>query len=170
MLNTTDETTLRSDFVTAMRNVANSVTIVATDGPAGRYGATVSSFCSVSADPPTVLVCLNIEAKTAHAVRSNGNFCVNVLPAGEVDAAKRFAGLTSIEEDNRFEDGNWSIQNGDAPSLHGTTAFRCTVEEIIEATSHLIFTGRVQTVQHGTANPLIYLDGEFCKTIPSENA
>jgi flavin reductase (DIM6/NTAB) family NADH-FMN oxidoreductase RutF len=49
-------TVARDPFIRAMRGVANSVAIVTTDGVAGRHGATVSAFCSVSADPPSVLV------------------------------------------------------------------------------------------------------------------
>lgn len=42
----------REECIEALRDVASSVSVVATDGAAGRHGATVSAFCSVSADPP----------------------------------------------------------------------------------------------------------------------
>jgi flavin reductase (DIM6/NTAB) family NADH-FMN oxidoreductase RutF len=50
-----------------MRRVASSVTVVTTDGAAGRFGTTVSAFSSVSADPPTVLVCLFAQSRIAKA-------------------------------------------------------------------------------------------------------
>ena len=84
----------RADFVAAMRGVANSVTIVTTDGPAGRCGATVSAFASVSADPPMVLVCLHAQSTIAALAQENGVFCVNVLPEGAGELAVRFAGAT----------------------------------------------------------------------------
>ena len=58
----------RTAFIHAMRGVAASVTVVTTNGKAGRRGATVSAFCSVSADPPTILVCLNKSSGIADAV------------------------------------------------------------------------------------------------------
>ena len=53
----------RDNFLQAMRRVASSVTVVTTDGPHGRHGATVSAFCSVSADPPSVLICLRADSR-----------------------------------------------------------------------------------------------------------
>ncbi|MEM7215402.1 MAG: flavin reductase family protein [Pseudomonadota bacterium] len=164
MLEKTDDLNLREEYVGAMRNVANSVTVVTTNGPAGRFGATVSSFCSVSADPPTVLACLNLEGQTAHAIRSNGNFCVNVLPETETETAKLFAGMLEIAESDRFNKHVWIEENNNAPWLEGITAFSCSVAEVIEATSHLIFIGKVNTVMQGNKRPLLYLDQKFCKT------
>ena len=169
VLEKTSELNLREDFVTAMRNVANSVTVVTTDGRAGRFGATVSSFCSVSADPPTVLVCLNLDGQTAHAVRENKSFCVNVLPEGQAETAMLFAGLKGNADDDRFIDNNWTQAIGTSPCLNGVTAFSCSVVETVKATSHLIFIGTVNAVQQGAKEPLIYLNGQFCKTLPAKN-
>ena len=43
-------TDLRQDFLDGMSFVAATVNVVATDGPAGRVGTTVSAMSSVSAD------------------------------------------------------------------------------------------------------------------------
>ncbi|GEB48536.1 flavin reductase family protein [Streptomyces cacaoi] len=45
-----------------MGNAATGVTVVTTDGPHGRYGQTVSAMCSVSADPPALLVCVTVRS------------------------------------------------------------------------------------------------------------
>src|SRR6056297_3656043 len=84
--------THRQNFIDAMRQVASTVTVVTTDGPAGQAGATVSAFSSLSADPPSVLVCLKDDSRIAKAVRENGVFCVNVLPEDAVKTAQSFAG------------------------------------------------------------------------------
>ncbi|MGI9350604.1 MAG: flavin reductase family protein [Rhizobiaceae bacterium] len=162
MLEKSKELTLRSAYVDAMSYVANSVTVVTTDGTAGRHGATVSSFCSVSADPPTVLVCLNNDGHTAYAVRENGSFCVNVLPETESGTAKLFAGIGVDESVDRFSGATW-YQGDSGPLLADVTAFSCDVVEAIQATSHLIFIGKVKSVQRGNEKPLIYLDRQFCK-------
>jgi flavin reductase len=93
----------RKNFVRAMRSVANSVAVVTTDGPAGRHGATVTAFCSVSADPPSVLVCLRIESRIAQAVTRNSMFCVNVLKDSASNIADRFAGRSDATSMDRFE-------------------------------------------------------------------
>ena len=82
----------RTAFIHAMRGVAASVTVVTTNGKAGQRGATVSAFCSVSADPPTILVCLNKSSGIADAVAENGLFNVNILRNDQAMIARRFAG------------------------------------------------------------------------------
>ena len=82
----------RDAFLAAMRQVAATVTVVTTDGLAGRAGATVSAFSSLSADPPSVLVCLRTDSRIARAVIENGAFCVNVLAEDAVEVARAFAG------------------------------------------------------------------------------
>ena len=70
---------LRSTFLTAMARTAAAVAVVTTDGQAGRFGQTVSAATSVTADPPTLLVCLFRKTSVAEAVQANGCFAVNVL-------------------------------------------------------------------------------------------
>ena len=99
---TSADTVSRDAFITTMRQVAASVAVVTTDGPAGRYGATVSTFCSVSADPPTVLICLSAERRIAKAVRDNQYFCVNLLSQNHIAIANRFAGMDDARVSDRF--------------------------------------------------------------------
>ena len=82
-------TSPRDAFITAMRQVAATVTVVTTDGPAGQSGATVSAFTSLSADPPSVLVCLKADSRIAKAVRDNGVFCVNILPVRQLQHLRK---------------------------------------------------------------------------------
>ena len=49
----------RESFIAAMRCAASTVTVVTTAGDAGRCGVTVSAMSSISADPPSVLICVN---------------------------------------------------------------------------------------------------------------
>lgn len=154
----------RTDFLAAMRNVANSVTIVTTDGLAGKNGATVSSFCSVSADPPTLLVCLNRTGSTSHSIRENGQFCVNVLSETQTEIAIQFASHDA-DKISLFKDERWTTGNGTSPSLRLATSFFCAINEIVEATSHDIIIGAVRSVSIGAHNPLVYLDQRYRKVI-----
>lgn len=148
-------TAARADFITAMRRVANSVTIVTTDGPVGRRGATVSAFASVSADPPMVLVCLHGQSTIAAKIRGNGVFCVNVLPEGAGEMAVRFSGATETP----WEGVEYAGPG--APRLAGATTFSARVISMTDAGSHVIVTGAVEASATEGARPLIYLDGAF---------
>lgn len=162
MQSTTDnDDALREDFLSGMRFVANSVTVVTTDGSAGISGATVSAFSSVSADPPTVLVCLSADGKTLETIKENTDFCVNVLPEGAKHIAERFAGFHDAELSDRFEGIDLTGSNGPSPVISGATAFICKLENTVLSGSHVICIGRVVETHAGNFTPLIYMDRKF---------
>ena len=153
----------REEFIAAMRGVAASVAVVTTDGEAGRAGATVSAFSSVSADPPTVLVCLFAESRIARAVQANGRFCVNVLPEDSPWLADRFAGRHDAEVADRFDGVECS---GEVPLIGGATGFCCDVQQVMRSGSHLIVIGHVAEVCQGDIAPLAYRAGQYHRVIP----
>ncbi|SLN16313.1 FMN reductase (NADH) RutF [Roseovarius albus] len=168
MSNTEQNLVARDAFISAMRGVASSVTVVATDGPAGKLGATVSAFSSVSADPPTVLVCLFAESRIAKAVTENGEFTVNVLAEGASHVADRFAGRHDRDVSDRFE----GIAHGDTthgmPGLSDATVFCCDLDQAVRSGSHLIVLGHVRSVSDGQSRPLTYRDGCYHSVIPQD--
>jgi flavin reductase len=150
----------RTLFIDAMRHVAQSVTVVTTKGKNGAAGATVSAFSSLSADPPSVLICLRSDSRIALAVNQNKVYCVNILPEGAGELAERFAGRFDIEQPDRFG----AIKCVDGPSgaiLDGATAFECALEKIISHGSHDICIGNVTAITHRGTRPLAYMDGSF---------
>lgn len=149
----------REEFIQAMRPVAHSVTVVTTDGPAGRHGATVSAFSSVSADPPTVLVCLNAKSRIGELVNKNGVFTVNVLPEGSEAIAKRFAGMDDAKLTDRFDGVH--ITDAAVPEIVGSTVFRCRLEQTIQSGSHTIAIGLVDASMSAGKPALIYCNGNY---------
>jgi flavin reductase (DIM6/NTAB) family NADH-FMN oxidoreductase RutF len=152
----------RESFVRAMRGVAHSVAVVTTDGAAGRHGATVSAFCSVSADPPSVLVCLRADSRIAQTVAANGSFCVNVLRDSAGALADRFAGRDPGADADRFA-GVDVVTGPGLPAVlaAASAAFCCRVADTLAAGSHLIAVGEVLEVHAGSDRPLAYLDGSY---------
>lgn len=156
----------REEFIAAMRSVAASVTVVTTDGPAGRAGATVSAFSSVSADPPTVLVCLHADSRIANFVKENGRFCVNVLAEDCAEIADRFAGRHDDWVTDRFSGIKSFAPRGWAPLIDGATAFQCDLQQAMRSGSHLIAVGHVKHVMDARAAPLAYRAGAYHRVIP----
>lgn len=146
----------RKAFLEGMRQVASSVTVVTTDGPAGRYGATVSAFSSVSADPPTVLVCLRSDSRICSAVRLNRVFTVSVLTEQLGEVARTFAGEFDTTLADRFDGIGIEPLAGLAPGIQGTSIFACTVAELIERHTHTILLGHVVHVATARHPPLLY--------------
>ena len=155
------------DFTEAMASAVTGVSIVTTDGVAGRFGITVSSVSSVSADPPLVLVCINRRSPACGAVRENGVFCVNLLSTLQRDLANSFAGQRSRIEPFDFTGGPWSPGVGGAPRFREAVAtFDCVLEQAHEAGSHTLFIGRVVTVVGNAADPLLYTRRAFGHACP----
>ncbi len=157
----------RDDFIHAMRSVANSVAVVTTDGAAGCHGATVTAFCSVSADPPSVLVCLRIESRIAQAVTRNGMFCINVLKNSASTLADRFAGRNDAAVIDRFEGVDVVVEADRPPRLTAATcAFSCVLANTLAAGSHLVAVGRVDHVYTAPEHPLTYIHGGYACVTP----
>jgi len=150
----------RAAFIAAMRQVAATVTVVTTDGPAGQAGATVSAFTSLSADPPSVLVCLRADSRIARAVQDNGAFCVNVLPEDAVEVARAFAGASDDRMESRFEGLDISVTEF-GPILPRATAFTCALTHRHLHGSHAICIGNVTGISNAGEKPLTYMSGTF---------
>ena len=149
----------RELFITGMRQVASSVAVVTTSGPAGRHGATVSAFSSVSADPPQLLICLRSASRIAAAVDTNGAFCLNILSHHHPHVAERFSGTHDSAVADRFEGIETQIDQDGWIALTDATVFACTVSGQLSAGTHTIFLGQVQRVQTSEHDPLTYQQG-----------
>ena len=158
----------RDAFLAAMRRVAETVTVVTTDGPAGRAGATVSAFTSLSADPPSVLVCLRADSRIARTVLENRAFCVNVLPEDATGVARAFAGPSPDDPAERFR-GLDLLPGPHGPLLPRATSFACTLSEHLLHNTHAICIGAVRALSLAEEKPLAYLGGDFHRVRPHED-
>jgi cob(II)yrinic acid a,c-diamide reductase len=142
----------------AMSHFAGAVHVVATDGPAGRRGATVIAACSVSDAPPMVLVCLNRENAKNDAFLANGNFVLNTLSAVQRPLAEGFSGLTGLAPGERFALGEWTTLSTGAPVLLGAVAsFDCELVDTKDLATHRVLFGKVTGLRIGSnLDPLLY--------------
>lgn len=147
----------------AMSRFAGAVHVVTTDGAAGRRGVTIIAGCSVSDDPPTVLVCLNRVRPDNDVFVDNGVFALNTLAADQQDLADAFSGLTGLSQDERFALAEWTSETTGAPVLLGAlTTFDCRIVEAKDFATHRILFGEVTGVHIGDRlQPLIYQDRRY---------
>jgi flavin reductase len=135
----------REQFVAAMALATTPVTVIATEGPAGRYAQTVSAVCSVSADPPTLLGCVSRHSPLAAAVTVNGCFTVNLLAPSQAEVSEVFAGRSCSWAPYDFSCAAWTARVTGAPVLVGAAAtFDCELAQWIDAATHRILLGSVQ--------------------------
>lgn len=140
------------------------VTVVTRRSCDGRpYGMTVSSFTSVSLNPPLILVCIDKRAGFGADLLPDATpslpFAVNVLGEDQQTLAVRFS--TGSEED-RFAGLDWKPGLHDVPLLSGTVAsFTCMVENIVDAGDHFIFVGRVRELRRSGGRPLVWCESGY---------
>lgn len=151
----------REGYLKAMRQIAGSVAIVTTDGDAGRHGATVTAYCSVSADPPTLLVCLRSGSRICSTVETNGVFTLNIMPENAHALARAFAGEFDAVRPDRFEGIALIERDGLAPAIDGVVSFACRIVRTEPQESHTIVIGRVAGTIADEQLPLTYLDGAY---------
>jgi len=133
------------------------VTIVTTDGPAGRLAVTVSAASSASADPPLVLACINRRSPVNGGIHANGVFCINVLAIGQEHLSDSFAGRPRDGAPFDFTRAEWTSAKTGSPILQGAVAaFDCALQSSHGAGTHTVFFGRVLEVLEGATVPLIY--------------
>jgi flavin reductase (DIM6/NTAB) family NADH-FMN oxidoreductase RutF len=145
-------------FRDVLRHFPSGVTIVTIQSPgAPPHGLTVSSFASVTPDPPLILISIDHRA-TGHELleREGATFAVNILAADQLELSNRFAW---IKDEDRFQQGEWTTAATGAPVLRDALAWMdCTVHERFEAGSHTIYIGEIQAcgVPRPDQPPLIY--------------
>ena len=163
-----DPTISGDDFRLAMRRLAGGVSIISGAGPDGPLGVTATAVTSLTAEPPSVLCCLNRSLALETAVKETGRFAVNMLRADHHDLAQRFAGMHGVRGSAKFEQGDWTILPGDVPALSDSlVSFDCRVGDAIEIGTHSVFVGLIDEVFFGdSGDPLVYSNGTFSSLVP----
>jgi len=101
-----------------MRRLAGGVSIISGAGPAGPLGVTATAVTSLTADPPSVLCCLNRALDLESAVKEAGTFGVNMLRADHQLSGRAVRrGCTAVSGTAKFERGDWSILPSSVPTL-----------------------------------------------------
>jgi flavin reductase (DIM6/NTAB) family NADH-FMN oxidoreductase RutF len=156
------ETVSTQDFVHAMGLHVSSVCVITTVIGHERFGLTATAVSSVCANPPRLLVCINMSGVTYSKITETAVLCVNVVAEGQDNVAKAFAGMMGKDFD-RFSLGNWSKLKTGSPVLEGaTTVFDCRVVQSIPQHSHMIFICEVLATQTKVnAEPLLYGNRKF---------
>src|SRR3546814_11898797 len=94
-------------FKQAMRRLAATVTMVATGQAPHRSGLTATAVCSLTANPPQVIACLNASSSTCAHIRETGVFSVNILPNRHQAISECFSGTGHFVVAQRFKTVYW---------------------------------------------------------------
>jgi len=151
-------------FRAAMRNFVGSVSVVTTWHGDRPWGMTISSFTSVCADPPTILVCLNNRTVSAEHVQERGRFGVNLLTQDQLHLSE----LCSRPSEDKYIDEHILLPVETAgtrgvPRLsNASVVFECRTVDQLVVGSHRIAIAAIENIHvPATRPPLLYGQGRY---------
>ena len=149
------------EFRSVLGRFSSGVTVVTTKAADGSdQGMTVSAFCSVSLEPPLVLICIEKTASVYDALTSAPGFVVNILSARQEQIARRF----SIVDIDRFEGVGFSrTQNGIAVLDDVLGIIECRKFALHDAGDHTIIVAEVEATRAENGSPLMYYRGGYAQ-------
>ena len=155
-----------------MARLGASVNVITSDGCSGRLGFTATSVCSLSDDPPSLLVCMNRSSTQNGPLKANGVLCVNILAPQHRDLSAAFAGVGKLDSASRFKLAAWTALHTGAPVLSNAIAsFDCRIAQTFEVNTHTILICDVVGVQANEGDSsLIYFKRAYRGLVPSEAA
>ena len=126
----------KEQFLTAMRSLAASVSVISARDAIGKtYAMTASSVTSLSIDPPSILVCVNKEASIHDALVEDVLLCINILQKNQQEIANLCSSKDS--ESQRFENDIWDLR--ETPFLKDAQAnIFCKIDQTVPYHSHTI--------------------------------
>jgi flavin reductase (DIM6/NTAB) family NADH-FMN oxidoreductase RutF len=145
-----------------MRRWATGVTLVTVRQGSESHGMTVSSFTSVSLDPPLILVSLEKDTRTHRLALKSRRFAVSILADFQVELAERFAGRIPDQDDRTASLSSKTDPNA-IPIPSGALAYlECEVVDTHDAGTHTLLIAQVIWEEvSGEGQPLLYYDRDF---------
>ncbi|QNP70441.1 LLM class flavin-dependent oxidoreductase [Streptomyces roseirectus] len=140
-------------FREAMARLAAPVTVVtAWDGEGRARAFTASAVCSLSAEPPLLLVCVDRSSRAHEVFTRADRFLVNVLGDEQAAVAREFAG-----RDRAAAEASLVPLERGLPGLPGAAArFACVSRQVLPGGDHSILTGRIEAVALSDAPALVH--------------
>lgn len=157
-----DLTISRTEFRNAMARVCTPVNVITTKGAAGRGGFTATAMCSVTDEPPTLLVCMNSRSAQTRLFIENRRFCVNVLTQEHKALATSFAGREADME-TRYAEAEWmDLPSGNQALTDAIVSFDCRLTEARLVGTHNILIGEVMDIRcRRDGHALLYFDRNY---------
>lgn len=150
------------EFRDALGLFATGVAVItATTGGGERLGTTVSSFNSVSLEPPLILFSIGRNARAFPAWEAVSAFGVNLLAEDQGDLSTRFARAMT----DKWQGVEPHIGRSGIPLLPGALAWlECASYAKHDGGDHLIFVGQVHSLvvrKVTNPRPLLFFGGKY---------
>lgn len=154
-------------FKLSMRLLAGGVCIVACSHDGERLGLTVTTVCSLTLDPPTLVVCVNRSAGAHDTIQATKRVSVNFLASDHVGLAELFSS-SAVKGAERFDAARWTDMASGSPAVIGAlAALDCEIVKELSVGQHSVFFCEVKSARLDTEKvPLVHFNREFCAVLP----
>lgn len=148
-------------FRAVLGRFASGVTVVTSiDEEGNDQGMTVSAFCSLSLDPPLVLICVDHSAAMYDSLAAAETFIVNILSERQEPLARRFSG----PDPNRFDGIGYSRGLSGIAILDDVLGYlECKRIAAHAGGDHCIYIGEVENASSSEGRPLLYYRGGYAQ-------
>lgn len=158
-------TPFQQEFRQAMSSRTSAVNIITTDGEHGRLGLTVTAACSVTDEPPTILVCVNRKSTTRDIFVKNGRMGLNILAGDQELLARHFSGQTNVPMEERFTWDLWEDLEGVPVLRDARVALAGRLVNQHEQGSHTVFFLEVEGIRMRDEAPGLVYDRRAFHTV-----
>ncbi len=152
-------TVTSEEFRRACGRFPTGVTVASVTDPSGTpHGLTVSSFTSVSLEPPLILICLGHRVTMIENFRAARHFGINILSETQRHLAERFA----RKGEDRFQGVSWHPGAFGIPLLDGVlAAIECQVHQRFVSGDHDILVGQMMRADVAEGSPLVHFASRY---------
>lgn len=151
----------KDEFRHALGKFASGVTVITSKDASGNlHGITVSAFCSLSLEPPLILICIDKNTGSHFSLTETDAFVVNILREDQQYISDRFASYLP----DKFEIVEYHNGIDDLPVLANVLAnLECRKVNAHDNGDHTIFVGQIERATINDGEPLIYWHGNYRK-------
>jgi flavin reductase ActVB len=147
-------------FRESMSQLASGVSIVTTEIDGRPWGLTISACCSISMDPPLIMISLATKTASSEGILGTNRFGVSILAENQLEIAKAGA---KPGEPKFFEKYTEPKGTGNFHVVKEALAHvNCEVYNTVIAGDHTIFIGEVkEVIVGGSQTPLLHYQRQF---------
>jgi flavin reductase (DIM6/NTAB) family NADH-FMN oxidoreductase RutF len=146
----------RDEYKQTMSRWASGITVITTRRDGGIHGMTASSFCSLSLEPPLIMIAVDLRNRTNKQIEQQRSFGVMILSSEQEEISNRAAGFQG-EEGNYLIDVPYHEEITGAPILDGSLAWMdCSLYAGYDGGDHTIYVGKVEAAGVSDGEPLLW--------------
>ena len=156
-------------FKSMMKRFSSGVTIVTYSDNGKMSGITVASFCSVSMEPPLVLICIDNSAYSLKGLQNAGRFGINICNTDQKEMVYDFAS-SEIDKNKMIKEEKHTVTKMGVPLLDSCLVrMECKIVSQHVEGDHTIFVARVEDGKVNRENEgLVYYKSKIGKFTENE--